>query len=194
VNTGVYEPGGPHPSIGPDNRAVAAAAVEHLLALGHRRFAVISGKVALNDRAALQIEGIRERLAGEGINLPGHMVIDCGFALAEARQVFRRLVSFQDPPTAVICTSDQLAFGCILEAANAGVAIPGDVSIMGFDDFQWSANLTPALTTMFVPTAEIGMAAADFLIDRMEGASEAKARELTARLIVRESTGRPKSA
>lgn len=194
VNTSVYEPGGAHPTIGFDNRAVASLAAEHLLELGHRRFAVISGKAALNDRAADQVEGIRSRLAREGIDLPGHMMIECGFALAEARQVFRRLLSFQDPPTAIICTNDQLAFGCILEAANAGIDIPGDVSVMGFDDLKWAASLTPSLTTIYVPSAEIGHAAADFLIDRMEGTDTPAAREFAAHLIRRESTAPPKAA
>lgn len=193
VNTSVYEPGSAHPSIGFDNRAVAAVAAEHLLELGHRRFAVISGKTAMNDRAADQVEGIRSRLSREGIELPGHMTIECGFALAEARQAFRRLVSFQEPPTAIICTHDQLAFGCILEAANTGVDIPGDVSVMGFDDLKWASNLMPSLTTMYVPTAEIGNAAADFLIDRLEGADVPAATEFSAHLIQRESTSPPKS-
>lgn len=193
VNTSVYEPGGAHPTIGFDNRAVASIAAEHLLALGHRRFAVISGRTALNDRAADQVDGIRSRLVREGIDLPGHMMIECGFALAEARQAFRRLVSFQEPPTAIICTSDQLAFGCILEAANAGIDIPGDVSVMGFDDLKWAANLTPSLTTIYVPSAEIGNAAADFLIDRLKGAETPVARKFAAHLIQRESTAQPKA-
>lgn len=192
VNTSIFHPDGPHPTIGFDNRVIAAMATEHMLELGHKRIAVISGKTTFNDRALERIEGVGERLALENIDLPKHFIIECNFELADARQAFRRLMALPQPPTAIICTNDQLAFGCVLEGANAGIRIPDDVSVMGFDDLDWAANLKPSLTTVYVPTVEIGSAAANFLIDRLEGVTTSSATQFPARLIPRESTAPPR--
>ncbi len=188
VNTSTFDAAGPHPTIGFSNRAIAAKATQYLLDLGHRRIGVMAARTTFNDRASERIEGVRERLARQGLELAEDCVVECRFVLADARRAFRQLMALADPPTAIVCTNDQLALGGVLEAPHLGISIPGDVSIMGFDDLDWASHLQPSLTTMYVPTAEIGHAAADFLVGRLEGGDPAGRVEIDVDLIVREST------
>lgn len=188
VNTSTYDPTSSHPTIGFSNRGIASKATQYLLDLGHVNLGVISAQTTFNDRAAGRIEGIRDRLRGAGFELTPEQVVECGFALSDARRAFRQLMALPNPPTAVVCTNDQLALGCILEAQHSGLRIPRDVSVMGFDDLDWAAHLKPSLTTMYVPTAEIGCAAAEFLVHMIEGGRPPMAMEIGVDLIVREST------
>lgn len=189
VNTGTYDPGSPHPTIGFNNRAVAARATQYLLGLGHRRIGIIAGRTNFNDRAMERIQGVRDRLEQQCLPFPAEYVVECPFALGDARRAFRQLMALTRPPTAIICTTDQLALGGMLEAAHLGIAIPHQVSIMGFDNLDWAPHLKPSLTTIYIPSSEIGQAAADFLVRRLAGEDPPPATEIEADLIVRESTG-----
>lgn len=189
VNTSTYDAGGKHPSIGFSNSGIAAKATRFLLDLGHSRVAVIAGQTAFNDRAAERIEGVRAALSAAGFMLPAEYVLESTYLLADARAAFRHLMSLAVRPTAVVCANDLLALGAILEAQHLGIDIPSKVSVLGFDDLDWASHLRPSLTTMFVPTAEIGHRAAGFLCDRLDGKPVIEATEIAVNLIVRESTG-----
>ncbi|NIA69801.1 substrate-binding domain-containing protein [Pelagibius litoralis] len=189
VNTGVYAAEHPHHCVGFDNAKVAATAVRHLLQLGHRRFAMIAGITANNDRAIGRLRGVREELARGGLDLPDDRVLERRYDIAESRAAFRALMGQPEPPTAVICGNDVQGFGAILEAQHAGIRIPDQVSVVGFDDLVLSRHLKPSLTTIRVPTQEMWCRAADMLFARLNGTDTPRAVEIETSLILRESTG-----
>lgn len=189
VNTGVYAADHPHYCVGFDNAAVAGRAARYLIELGHRRFAMIAGITADNDRAIGRLRGVRAELARNGLELPDDRVLQRRYDIAESRAAFRSLLSQPEPPTAVICGNDVQGFGAILEAQHAGIRIPEEVSVVGFDDLALSRHLKPSLTTIRVPTQEMWCRAADMLFARLSGSDTPRAVEIETSLIVRESTG-----
>ncbi|WP_422368247.1 substrate-binding domain-containing protein [Pelagibius sp.] len=189
VNTGVYTPDQPYYCVGFDNAGVAATAVRYLVQLGHRRFAMIAGITAHNDRAVGRVKGVRAELARSGLSLPDDRVLERRYDIAEGRAAFRELMARAEPPTAILCGNDVQGFGAILEAQHSGIRIPEEVSVVGFDDLVLSRHLKPALTTIRVPTQEMWCRAADMLFARLKGDDTPRAVEIETSLIVRDSTG-----
>lgn len=192
VNTIVYDPSSPYPNIGFDNRAMAHRLADHLLDLGHSRLAMISGPRAGNDRARERVEGVRDALAARGLILAPEAVVEHPYRVAEGRIGLQSLMALDNRPTAIICGNDVLAFGAVLEAQSQGLDVPGDVSIAGFDDLDWASQLPPGLTTVALPSHEVGRLAARYLIDTLAGRTMPHATEVEVRLILRGSTGVPK--
>ena len=183
-----------HPCVGFDNRVGAARMTQYLLDIGHRTFAVISGVTAGNDRARERLAGVQEALAARGIVLQPQHVIEAPYTLAAGRAAMNRLLGLAPRPTAVICANDVLAMGAVLECHARGVAVPGTVSITGFDDMEAASILVPALTTVRVPMHELGHAAGLHLLARLAGKASAQATELAVDLIVRGTTAPPPAA
>jgi LacI family transcriptional regulator len=156
---------GGHPCIGFDNEAAAAAVARHLLDIGHRRIAVISGRLAGNDRAAAGV--------------------------AEGREAFRRLMAAAPRPTAVICGSEPFAYGAIFESAALGLAVPREVSVTGFDDMWLASQLTPGLTTVRTPRRRMGTLAGRHLLSVLAGEEPMTPRPLDFELVLRGSTAPP---
>jgi LacI family transcriptional regulator len=177
------------PCIGFDNRAAGARVASHLLDLGHVDIAVIASLSATNDRAAARVAGVRDALASRGHSLPENHVIGGLGSIGEGKTAMRILMAIKEAPTAVICLNDALAFGVILEAKSRGLKIPGDLSIVGFDDADFAAELNPPLTTVRVPAVEIGVAAADYLVAQIEKTPTSRMVEIPANLIIRASSG-----
>lgn len=176
--------------VGFDNRRAMARAASHLIDLGHRRIAVLAGHTRDNDRARARLEGARDALQAAGLALPPQRVVESRYALAEAREGLRRLLSVRPPPTAVLCGNDVLAFGALLEAQHLGIAVPAQLSIVGFDDLELARHLEPALTTMRVPSEAMWSLAAQRLIAALRGEAVPQRTELEVDLVVRASTAR----
>jgi LacI family transcriptional regulator len=191
VHTWIFDATDPDPCIGFDNRRAMIRLANHLADLGHRRFAVVSGVTRGNDRAAERLAGVREALAARGLELPAASVVERPYGIAEGRSALGLLLAQRPAPTAVICGNDVLAFGVLFEALARGIDVPRSLSITGFDDLDLSAQLTPALTTMRVPSAEMGRRAAEFLLSRVSGDTVPDKVELEAGLIVRGTTAPP---
>ena len=189
VNTGVYSPDKPYFCVGFDNAGSIAKAVRYLVQLGHRRFAMIAGITEGNDRAIGRIRGVRAELAKYGIPLPEDRVLERRYDIEESRGAFRELMHRPAPPTAILCGNDVQGFGALLEAQHAGIRIPEQVSVVGFDDLVLSRHLKPALTTIRCPSPEMWCRAADMLLDHLNGIETPRAVEIETTLIVRESTG-----
>ena len=190
VNTWVFDPDSEDACIGFNNVEAGRKLVEHLVELGHRRFGMIAGITDQNDRAAGRVQGVSKALAQNNLPLPESNVLEYDYSVSCGREGFRRLIEQNDPkPTAIICGNDLLAFGAIFEAEAQGLAVPGDVSITGFDDIEMAEHVPPGLTTMHVPTHEMGAAAARYLVDRLAGKSDKAHVYYDAKLIVRGSTG-----
>ncbi|MEO1459407.1 MAG: LacI family DNA-binding transcriptional regulator [Pseudomonadota bacterium] len=211
VLTSVYEPGAAFPTIGYDNAALARRAVRHLVSLGHRRIAVLHGPALRNDRTRARLAGVAAELEaagggrgrkgrrpagnGHGGALPAVSAEYVEAALSEAggcAAAARALAAggaCGARPTALLCLSDVMALGALFELQRAGLSVPGDVSVMGFDNIAWSGHAEPALTTIALPVERMGRAAASALINRLEEGAEIQPQLLPGRLVIRASTG-----
>jgi LacI family transcriptional regulator len=189
VNTGIYRREGDEACVGFDNRAVAARAARHLIELGHRRIAMIAGIRRNNDRATDRVTGVSEALRAAGLSLPAEWILECRYDFSEAGQALRRLLAASPRPSALVCGNDVLAIGALFEAQAAGVRVPADLSVVGFDDLELARHIRPGLTTMRVPTDEMWRRAADYLLDVIAGRPGVAKFEIEVSLVVRESTG-----
>lgn len=190
VVTYAYREGSPHCCVGFDNRAAFAAMTEHLLALGHRDFAVIVQPSADNDRVQARLRGIHETLAAQGLAVRPANLREGPATIEFGRQSLRAI--WDKPaarPTAVICGNDNIAVGALLEAQALGIEVPRQLSITGFDDIALARELRPSLTTMWVDTDAIGRIAASALLDLLAGGTDVAGHEVPAELKVRDSTG-----
>ena len=182
------------PSVGFDNAEAARRLASHLLDLGHRHIGVIAGLTKNNDRAAARLEGVRRALDERGLALPRELLIERPYRIAEGQFALRALMASSPQPTAVVCGNDQLAFGALIECGRRGIAVPQELSIVGFDDLEFAGQIVPALTTIHVPAEEIGLRAADYLLATINGHPAAATTEVTVSLIVRESSAPPRNA
>jgi LacI family transcriptional regulator len=177
------------PCIGFDNTIPARQLADHLLMLGHRKLAVLTAPTAGNDRARARLEGFLQATEAVGCPLPPERIVTVEYGIAEGFQAFDTLMALSPPPTAILCGNDTLAFGVMLAAQRAGVAIPEGLSITGFDDLPQARFMSPPLTTIAVPADEIGKQVADGLIARIAGKLPPHRHLLDAPLVLRKSTG-----
>lgn len=175
-----------------DNFQSGRLAARHLIELGHKRIGVVTGRMNNNDRQQLRVDGIRATLADAGLALPEWCICQQPYSLAGGRIGCATLLSLADAPTAIICGIDIQAFGCLVEAQARHISVPGTLSLVGIDDLEMSAHMSPALTTVHIATATIGERAADKLVARIEGRPVERLTELPIELVVRQSTGSPK--
>ena len=194
VLTWSLDPSGQHPCIGFNNRDAAIHVTRYLLDLGHRQFGVISGLAAHNDRVRERLAGVRDALRASGLELAPQAVVERPYSFASGQEAMRELMHRKPLPTAVICINDVLAVGAIIECRARGIDVPRDVSITGFDDMEISAQLAPGLTTMRLPTVDLGRSAATYLLDHLAGREVPKCTELPVELVVRGSTGPPRDS
>jgi LacI family transcriptional regulator len=194
VETYVYGNSGGRSCIGFNNSEVVAAAIDHLVDLGHTRIAMISGITRDNDRASARVAGVRARLDQRGLTFPAGYLIEKPYTISAGRDALRVLASRDPAPTAVFCGSDVLAFGVLAECAKQGIDVPRHMSVIGFDNLDFCAHLPPGMTTIDVPAAEMGAGAARHLVARLSGSIEPEYVELEATLILRGTTARPPKA
>ena len=178
--------------VGFGNRAAMARAARYLLDLGHRRIALLAGITAGNDRAADRVLGVKDVLRSAGAKLAASALVESAYDLSSAREGTRRLLAQKPPPTALLCGNDVLAYGALLEAQARGIAVPAQLSVVGFDDLDLSRHWQPALTTIHVPTEHMWTLAAEHLIGRLDGVLAGPVQqEISVELVVRGSTAPP---
>ena len=185
---------GQHPSIGFDSQAATRTMTEHLIRLGHREFGLISAPHEGNDRARERSAGVREALRAHGLDLKDSHVQYAPIALAAGTQAMEKLLALRDRPTAVVATNDVVAVGALMACREAGVGVPGEISITGVDNTDLGATQTPALTSIQTPIMEVGRIAANYLTARLEGTDVEFPRELPFEIVLRDSTGPAPSA
>jgi LacI family transcriptional regulator len=190
VNTYVYKADSDHPCVGFDNRRATFEITEFLVGLGHRRFGMISAVTAGNDRASDRVAGVRAALETHNLSLPPEAVYERPYSILSGREGVRYLRTLTPSPTAIICGNDVLAMGALAECRAAGISVPDEISLVGFDNLEFAAHLDPPLTTMEVPAAEMGARAADFLLSQVSGKLDLHSVHLEPNLIVRRTTGR----
>ncbi len=191
INTWSFRSDSDHPCIGFNNFDAAVRLTTYMLDIGHTRFGIISGITRDNDRAHDRLQGILRTLSERGLTVPDNMLSECPYDIAASRQAMKRLLDSAEPPTAVICGNDVLAYGALLECQASGHTVPDDVSITGFDDLPMSHHIQPPLTTMHVPSEEMGQKAADYLLACLNGESLPEHTELEVNLIIRSTTAPP---
>jgi LacI family transcriptional regulator len=191
VTTWVTDAPGGHPGIGIDNAEASRRIADYLLDLGHRDFAMISAPTAHNDRARQRLDGVRRALGERGLDLAPERSVERPFDLAEGRHAFQYFMQLRPRPTAVVCGADIFAIGALFEARRMGIAVPGEVSVTGFDDTDMAAQIDPQLTTVHVPVAELGRRAGNYLLGRVSGRPVADRTLLDVDLVVRDSTAPP---
>ena len=180
-----------HPSIGFDNRAATFEMTRHLISLGHRRLGLLSAVTEGNDRATERGAGMRAALAQAGLTLEERCARYGPIDLAAAAGMMRQLLALPERPTAIVSTNDVFAVGAMMACREQGVRIPQDVSITGVDNTDLGATQTPALTSIRTPIVEIGRAAAEQVIARLEGRPHEAFQTLPFQLVCRGSTGTP---
>ena len=189
------------PFVGIDDRAGARSAAEHLRKLGHERVAVLSFTTALDPHGKLELDLSVERLAGyeEGLGEawdPSLVRVCRPNAPEPAREATLELLRDPEPPTAILAMTDTLAVGALQAAAELGVSVPADLSVVGFDDSPIAEHTTPPLTTVAQPQQEKGRLAAQWLIEDIERGAGPRGRDrqtiLPTELLVRESTAPPR--
>ena len=181
-----------HPSIGFDNRAAAFAATQHLIDLGHRRIGLLSAHTSGNDRSTERGLGVRAALAQAGLALDERHVRYGSIDLASSRAMMHELLDLPDRPTAVVSTNDVFAVGGMLACRDRDVPIPDDLSITGIDNTDLGATQTPPLTSVRTPIVDIGRAAGEQVIARLEGKPHVAFQLLPFELVVRGSTAPPR--
>jgi LacI family transcriptional regulator len=191
INVGIYRPDRPYPCVGTDNEAAAHRAASHVIELGHRRIGIVSALQRNNDRASARIAGFRRAMAEHGIKTPPQWHVEVPYTLDDAREAARYLLGLKDRPTAVVCGNDVIAYGVLLEAERSGFSVPDDLSVVGFDDLDWSRHLRPSLTTIHVPTGDTWQRAGEYLVRHLAGEQTIMHHEVDYSLIVRESTAPP---
>lgn len=178
------------PSVGATNWGGGLAATRHLTELGHRRIAVIGGPASLLCSRA-RIDGYRAALESAGLPYDPALVRDGTFHHAGGYEAASALLALADPPTAVFAGSDEQAFGVVEAARVAGLAVPRDLSVVGFDDLPISRWAAPPLTTVRQPLADMGRVAAQMLQVLLDGDElDTFHVELATSLVVRASTAR----
>ena len=196
------------PFIGIDDEEAAQVAAKHLIDLGHRRIAVISlelshsrrsGLADLSRQAASTYRNARSRLRGytaaisaAGLPWTNVAVYECAEnVVAEGQRAAASLLSRTPRPTALLAMSDRLAFGAIEAARQQGLSIPGDLSVVGFDDVPEAAQMTPALTTIHQPHFEKGVQTGRLLLAQLQGEMSNTMLFLPTKIVIRSSTAQP---
>jgi LacI family transcriptional regulator, repressor for deo operon, udp, cdd, tsx, nupC, and nupG len=184
--------GATFPSVRSDNEKGAHLAVQHLHDLGHRDIAHITGPKGnvLTRARRLGMLAERERL---GLVVRDEWIIRGDFSLESGREAAHKIVAMQHRPTAVFCASDMVAFGLIAGLAEDGLSVPGDISVVGFDDIEMSGFYIPALTTIRQDRRNLGAKSAQLLLEKLENGEDTGSSGLVelidVHLIARQSTG-----
>ncbi|WP_405539567.1 LacI family transcriptional regulator [Streptomyces sp. NBC_00075] len=173
------------------NRSGGGSAAEHLLALGHRRIAVIGGPQRLLC-STQRLAGFRAALDAGGVRHRGEYVRRITLKPGSTEQVTEELLDLPEPPTAVFVCADEMAVDVMRVAARRGLRVPRDLSVVGFDDIPGARWTTPELTTVHQPIAEMAAVGMRALADVMYGRPPATQHTvLPTRLVIRATTAPP---
>ncbi|MGC5165400.1 LacI family DNA-binding transcriptional regulator [Luteimicrobium sp. DT211] len=178
-------------SVGATNWTGGRTAAEHLLALGHRRLAVLAGR-RRHLYSQARVDGFRSALAEADVALPEAAVVHGDWTRTGAAALAADLLAGPDRPTAVFACSDTMALGVYDAAASAGLKVPDDVAVVGFDDLPEAEWVVPGLTSVRQPIAQMGEAALRMLLrisdSSLVAGADAPREELATTLVVRGST------
>lgn len=177
-------------SVSVDNEQAAFDAVSHLLSLGHRRIAMVKGGNAKSSSAARE-QGYRRALESAGIKVRQEWIRESDYEYQNGYDLAVEWLQAAEHPTAIFCSSDATAIGCVNGAISLGKSVPDDVAVVGFDDTVESLMSRPPITTVRQPKYDLGRAAMEALLQSLRGeAGENKTILLPHEIVIRESTAR----
>jgi len=195
VLTYSWRPHSPLPCVGVDNVAAAAAAVSHLIQLGHRRIAMLAGTFSGSDRSYARYQGYCAALAAHGLPSDPDLLVEVPYTIEEGIRGAQQLLAKPHRATSIFCANDLLAFGALRAALDHGLHVPNDLSIVGFDDSPMAAVTHPRLTTVAQPAYTIGVQACALLCDLINGKPDVtRTVVLPTQLQIRETTAPPPAA
>lgn len=182
------------PSVHIDNEAAAQEATNFLISKGHKKIAFISGQstsLLTRDRES----GYRAAMHKARLGIEEGWVVEGNLSIEGAGRACSELLNHPDQPTAIFCATDEMAFGCMHEIKNQGLAIPEDISVMGFDDIRYAGVMEPALTTIAQPARKIGERVAIRLLKAIETGDQPNNQPviLPHQLIIRKSVAAPRT-
>lgn len=193
--TWAYDEDAALPSVGFDNRAAMADLADAVLANGHRRLAMISGVTSQNDRATHRLMAVKSAMADAGIDPATLKIVEAPYTIDSGVRGFAEVMAGPERPTAVFCGNDVLAVGALKQARAMGIAVPDDVSIIGFDDIELAEMADPPLTTVHVPHRDMGREAARTLVAMLkEKTNKAQSILLPTQVVMRGSLGKAPDA
>ena len=181
----------PCPTVRIDNARAAEDAVNHLLELGHRRIAYINGPAA-SPLSKDRLKGYRRALKSAGVAVEKALLTRGDYSPGSGYVRAHQLLALDRPPTAIFTASDPMAIGVMRAANERRCRIPQQLSLVGFDDIRFAGFMTPGLTTVHQPRELIGSTAMEQLLQLLGGGTPPHDTVLEHRLVVRESTGKPK--
>ena len=166
--------------------------MRYLLGMGHSEITMIAGQTAGNDRQAARVHAFRDTMAAAGLAKTAH-VIEKPYvqALTEGAEAMRRIDAEYPGTTAVVCNNDVFAVSVIAECRKRGIRVPADLSVTGFDDLDLASVLDPQLTTVAVPSRDMGVRAAEALLNAVLHRRKIVPVRLETSLVVRASTAAP---
>jgi LacI family transcriptional regulator len=183
-----------YPSVVPDEINGGRLATKALLDLGHTRIAVVTGE-SFMEAAQDRLTGYRRALREAGLPFDERLIVEGSWTPTSGFEATRKLLALADRPTAIFCQNDKMAMGCFDAIRDAGLKIPEDISVIGYDDDELSRHLRPQLTTVDLPHRSMGAWAIRQLEDL--AVPEGKARsihKMPCLLVARASAGPLKSA
>ncbi|WP_030619246.1 LacI family DNA-binding transcriptional regulator [Streptomyces sclerotialus] len=159
--------GDAHDQVCAENTAPVRQLVEHLADLGHTRIGLIAGLPGLSTTTE-RVAGYREGLRSRGLPFAPELLAGGNSEAEGAEDATRHLLAAPEPPTAVITANNAMTIGALKALGELGLRVPGDIALACFDDFSWADLFSPRLTVISQPSREIGAAAVQLLLDRLE--------------------------
>jgi DNA-binding LacI/PurR family transcriptional regulator len=187
-------PGLGAPAILLDNEGAAYGAVKHLIAAGHQRIAMISGRASISTTTE-RVAGYRRALRESGVEFDDRLLVS-GLSTSEGgAAAAEKVLDVDPPPSAIFSGNNLMSIGVLQAIENRRLVVPDDIAMVGFDDFPypWSDAFRPHLTTVAQPTYELGRCAAELLVERLRGpkshSNDGERVTLEGKLVIRESSG-----
>lgn len=171
-----------------DESAGTALAVRHLTLLGHREIGFIGGESHMTT-TSIKLRAFRKTMKDEGLDVREEWLLPDSFSIDSGKRQMLKLLAMEERPTAVFCVNDYTAIGAIKAATEAGLSIPDDISIVGFDDIPLAHHFIPELTTVSQQAHELGRTAVKVLKAMMNNEKVKKLTSLEPQLIIRQSSG-----
>ncbi|GCE31732.1 LacI family transcriptional regulator [Dictyobacter alpinus] len=183
------------PTVMVENISASMLGMEHLLSLGHRRIGIVTGPAHWG-MTINRVAGYYAALAAAGVPINPNLICEGRWTAESGEEICAQLLSLPEPPTAIFAFNDDMAIGVVHALSKRGIRVPEDISVVGFDDVSLNLPyITPGLTTVRQPLKEIGRLAVDVLYRLLQHQPlEATHIRLSARLVVRDSTGPCKEA
>lgn len=155
------------PSVGVDNRKAARQMVDHLVGLGHQRIELVAGQLTQSDRSRQRLAGYQDAMAAAG--LASRSPLELAFDARDVRAQLQDLLATREAPSALFCSNDQLAMTVIRDLRRLGRQVPDEISVVGFDGVQVGELMSPVLTSVVQPNADIGRTAVELLLQVLAG-------------------------